>query len=94
MINQENYSSRKTMKNICPICFYDGLFEPPYNSHGYGSYEICPCCGFEFGYDDYPNKEEQIMKWRKKWIADGYPWFSPEDKPVDWNLPEQFKESL
>ena len=38
-------------KNTCPVCNYDGLFDPPYDENGYGSYEICPCCGFQFGLD-------------------------------------------
>ncbi len=83
------------MKNICPICFYDSLFEPPYSSKGSGSYEICPCCGFQFGYDDYPNKEDQIKEWRQKWISNGYPWFSKKRKPpADWNPIEQLKDYI
>ena len=59
------------MKNTCPVCNYDGLFEPPYDSQGYGSYEICPCCGFQFGYDDYPDTEQGIRNWKTKWIEGG-----------------------
>ncbi len=81
------------MKNICPICFYDGLFDPPYDSDGSGSDEICPCCGFQFGYDDFPNKEEQIQEWRQKWISNGYPWFSNGRKrPADWDPIEQLRK--
>lgn len=29
--------------------------DPPYGDHwGIPSYEVCPCCGFEFGNDDNP----------------------------------------
>ena len=71
------------MKNICPICNYDGLFEPPYNDNGFGSYEICPCCGFQFGYDDFPNKDEQINLWREQWMVGGCKWFSNCRKPIE-----------
>lgn len=48
------------MNNTCPICFYTALFDPPYDVNGYGSDEICPCCGFHFGYDDFPDKESVL----------------------------------
>lgn len=68
------------MKYICPVCNYDELFEPPYDESGTGSDEICPCCGFQFGYDDFPNKEAEIMLWREKWIKGGRKWFSNSRK--------------
>jgi len=33
----------------CPVCDYDKLDEPPYDETGFGSFEICPRCGTEFG---------------------------------------------
>jgi hypothetical protein len=36
---------------LCPVCEYAGLHEPPYDESGWGSFEICPQCGTEFGYD-------------------------------------------
>ena len=78
------------MKYICPVCKYDGLDERPYDEEGYGSYSICPCCGFQFGVDDFPNKEEEIKKWREKWIESGYEWFSDGSlTPNNWNPIEQ-----
>ena len=65
-------------QNICPVCNYDGLFDPPYDENGYGSYEICPCCGFQFGLDDYPDnnrdrfektKDEKDLSPAKRWFA-------------------------
>ena len=78
------------MKNICPVCNYDNLIDPPYNEYGYGSYEICPCCGFEFGLDDFPDKEEGIKNWREQWIEGGYKWFSTcRFPPLNWDPVEQ-----
>ena len=72
------------MRNICPVCGYDHLFEPPYDPEwGYASDEICPCCGFQFGLDDYPDKEAAMEKWRNDWFANGNPWFSKDRKPPD-----------
>ena len=76
----------------CPVCHYDGLYTPAYTEKGNPSDEICPCCGFQFGLDDYPNKEECQEKWRKKWIEDGSKWWADEC-PVDWN-PQKQLESL
>ena len=44
-------------KYICPICGYDKLNKSPYDEIGEPTFETCPCCGFEYGYDDYINKE-------------------------------------
>lgn len=39
-------------KYKCPVCGYDKLEESPYDKYGQGSFEICPNCGIEFGYQD------------------------------------------
>ncbi|MDL2302256.1 hypothetical protein LJC58_07870 [Lachnospiraceae bacterium OttesenSCG-928-D06] len=75
------------MKYRCPVCNYDGLFEAPYDDDGVGSYEICPCCGFEFGCDDFPEKEKQQYMWKQNWIDGGCVWFSKSRKPPQgWDL--------
>ena len=66
---------------ICPVCGCDKLEDPPYYEHFAGSNEICPCCGFEFGVDDFDCAEidmkqlsdEDIIKqaheiYRQNWI--------------------------
>lgn len=67
----------------CPVCGYNGLEEPPYDENGYGAYEICPCCGFQFGLDDDPDKEQGIAEWRRNWVEQGCPWFSKSTRPPD-----------
>lgn len=80
------------MDYLCPICNYEGLHEPPYNKQGYGSDEICPCCGFQFGYDDYPNKIESHIKWREDWINRGYTWYSKSRiPPKNWDAKKQLE---
>lgn len=81
------------MENICPVCNYNKLFEPPYDSEGYGSDEICPCCGFQFGCDDYPDKMESQRRWREEWIKKGCIWFSKgRPAPHQWNATEQLNK--
>lgn len=84
-------------KYICPVCNFDGLDEPPYNSCGSGSYEICPCCGFEFGLDDfgYDSYEKAHAVWRKKWIDNGCIWWSSQEnrKPKDWDPIKQLNNN-
>ena len=55
------------MRHVCTVCGYPDMTAPPRD------YEICPCCGTEFGLDDFDRTLEQL---RKDWIAKGAPWFS------------------
>lgn len=77
-------------KYICLVCGFDGLTEPPYNEQGEPSYEICPCCGFEFGFDEN-NKADKYKTFRAKWISNGAVWFMPKRKPKDWDLAKQLE---
>ncbi|MET3562640.1 hypothetical protein ABID30_001728 [Enterococcus rotai] len=83
------YKKKDANKNICPVCKYDGLDEPAYNSLGYGSYDICQGCGFQFGLDDYPDKNKGIQKWRENWIRGGSSWYSTSSIKPNWNPTEQ-----
>jgi len=63
------------MTFTCPTCYYTGLQEPPAN------YNICECCGTEFGVDDELHSYEEL---RSRWINLGAPWFF-RTPPVGWN---------
>lgn len=77
----------------CPVCGYDKLNNPLYDNNGNGTYEICVCCGFEFGADDFPDKEKAYKKWRNNCKKNGCKWFSKYAKPSDdWNATEQIKK--
>src|SRR5205814_3549027 len=76
---------------------WDIRAEPPYEAtFGLPSYEVCPCCGFEFGNDDNPGtaKPSTFAEYRSEWIALGCPWFSPKCRPENWSLAEQLKAAL
>lgn len=79
-----------SIKYICPICGYYGLNEPAWLEDGItSSFEICPCCGTEFGYHDC--KPEGKKKQYEQWVSRKYEWHFPQDKPKDWDLDKQLK---
>ena len=59
----------------CPVCYYVRMQDPPRD------YNICECCGTEFGNDDDGRTHEEL---RSDWIANGTPWFF-RSAPVGWN---------
>ena len=59
-------------KCTCPVCGFPDLGRGPTESWT-PTYEICPSCGFEFGYSDAIEKET-YENYREKWIAAGCKW--------------------
>ncbi|MFT0801069.1 hypothetical protein VSK91_06395 [Bacillus swezeyi] len=80
----------------CLVCGYKGLNE---NLLDHGEYqktfEICPCCNFEFGYSEDHNVslgfivtpdhliEAAFQLYRKQWIEDGMKIAHPEGIPEE-----------
>ena len=64
-------------KHICPVCKFDGLKEAPFSKNNEASREICPCCGFEFGFDG-GNDPEVFKKYHQQWVKNGSKWFIPK----------------
>lgn len=74
---------RNDTTNTCPVCGFSELDEPAYDAHGCASFQICPCCGVEFGYDDATRSHKEL---RAQWIQRGMPWWSTVMKPpIHWN---------
>ncbi len=63
------------MNFTCPVCFFDKLEEPP------RLYNICDCCGTEFGNDDEQQTYDEL---RAAWINAGARWFFGQ-APFGWN---------
>ncbi|BCG59454.1 hypothetical protein [Paenibacillus sp. URB8-2] len=75
---------------ICHVCGYPELNEPPWGINGESSsFNICPCCGFEYGYDDC--QLEAYEKNKQKWINSGAKWFDEDIKPGGWSIDTQLK---
>jgi hypothetical protein len=73
----------------CRVC---GIYleESPWGEDGNSpNYEMCSCCGVEFGNQDYT--VESVKRYREKWLSDGAKWSLPKFKPSDWDLNEQMK---
>ncbi len=90
------------MHYTCLICGYPNLSEQPFDGlKFYSTHEICPSCGFHYGYDDlngtgeYPKhfKELDIIKvYRENWLKNGAKWWSESIPPSkNWNPADQLK---
>lgn len=66
--------------NPCPVCGYNLPYEP-------ADYNICLCCGTEFGYDDSGVSYDEL---RSRWVEAGAKWWSIDyPAPKDWNATKQ-----
>lgn len=77
------------MKYVCPVCGWPELHEAPRSTSGAASFELCPCCGFEFGYDD----DDQGLTYeqaRTRWMGGGMKWWSTTRPPPEgWDAAQQ-----
>lgn len=72
----------------------DTSLQPPYSQHfGEPSYDVCSCCGFEFGNDDEPgaSSPSTFRNYLIEWIKEGQSWFETNKKPDQWSLAKQIK---
>jgi len=51
------------------------------------TFDYCPCCGVEFGYQDATL--ESVRMWRQRWADTAYSWAQPDKKPTGWSAAEQ-----
>ncbi|MBY8914018.1 hypothetical protein KY305_14850 [Bacillus sp. YC2] len=83
---------------LCLICGFKGLDERLlYNGEYQKTFEICPCCDFEFGCsEDHDVKlgfivtpdhliEAAFQMYRKQWIKTGMKIAHPEDIPEEFD---------
>lgn len=74
----------------CRACGFDHG-GPTWEDAGHTpTFEICSCCGAEFGYEDCTR--EAAMAYRVNWLARGAPWFNERKKPSGWSLTEQLRQ--
>ncbi|MCW5558721.1 MAG: hypothetical protein KIT22_12950 [Verrucomicrobiae bacterium] len=78
----------------CLACGYPGLTENPRPKSGGGSFEICPCCGYQFGVDD-DDRGVTPSEHRQRWVATGAPWFSRATRPPPrWSARVQLEKAF
>lgn len=69
-------------KMVCRVC---GLLqhEPPWGDDGKSpNFDICSCCGVEFGYED--SSKVSVINYRKVWLEHGTKWFDLKKMPEHW----------
>lgn len=59
-------------KDLCRVCGYESDV-PPWGEDGLPLFDICPCCGVEWGYEDA--LPAGVKQYRENWISRGAPWF-------------------
>ena len=70
---------------VCPVCGYPGLVDPP------ADYNICECCGTEFGYHDFTASHDEL---RRRWIEAGAHWHSRSvPEPPLWSAAVQLRRA-
>ena len=74
----------------CRVCGL-ALLEPPWGNDGRTpTYDICGCCGVEFGYEDCT--AESTRRYRQAWMHAGCQWFDPGARPSGWDFVGQLEK--
>ena len=77
----------------CPVCGYPDF--QPFDGYGLTTFEICPACGSQSGYE-YSEKsvEADFLRLRQSWVLDrGAQWFSSKSPPDGWDPQEQLRNA-
>ena len=88
IVEREKYYSESNTHE-CRVCgCYSDDF--PWGEDGKSpSFQICPCCGVQFGKEDVTL--ESIKQYRAEWISKGGKWFDKDEKPDSWDMEIQMK---
>ena len=91
-IHQQYLEAAINQNYICPVCGYPELREEPHGVKSGASDEICPSCGFQFGFSD-DSQGFTYEQWRKKWVENGMIWQSKgRQQPFAWDPVEQIRK--
>lgn len=88
-----------TVTYRCPVCGYPDQIEADLDTQWQAlvsSYDICSCCGTEFGLDvrgaSLEAVKQSIHRRRAEWISEGHPWFfKQESPPKSWDWRAQLR---
>ena len=81
------YSAPNTPE--CRVCGYHNEYYPWGEDGKSPSFQICSCCGVQFGKED--ETLISIKEYRAEWVRKGGKWFAKEKKTEHWELEAQFK---
>lgn len=87
--------TQPSYRRLVSVSAVRGLL-PPYEQYfGNPSYEVCLCCGFEFGNDDNPGTgtPASFEEYLREWVRSGCEWFDPAVKPENWQLESQLESA-
>jgi hypothetical protein len=75
----------------CPACGFQLDFKPWEETSA--SFEICPSCGIQFGYDDAGPDDRRTYydQWRHNWQAGGSKWWSKRPCPSNFDASRQIE---
>lgn len=71
----------------CRVCGAEQLDAPWGDDEESPTYNICDCCGVEFGYEDATL--QSVKQYRAKWLDSGAKWNHKKSKPDNWSSEEQ-----
>ncbi len=77
--------------NFCRVCWLDLWYPIWWEDGDSPSYDICPCCGTEFWYQDCNMKSIR----RKRWIwfeENDWKWHDSKRRPAEWDKEKQLKQ--
>lgn len=80
--NVDAYICRVCGRNCQPFMPWDEDEKDP-------SFEICGCCGVEWGYEDFTL--DGIHQYRQQWMANGFPWLAKNLIPPNWDAEKQMQ---
>lgn len=84
---------------VCRVCGLDLQSIPeylatvdnePFYQDGYPTFNICPCCNSESGYED--TSVVNAQRARQYWIEGGQLWSQPQFRPPDWGQAAQSRQ--
>lgn len=74
----------------CRVCGYR-MDDPPWGSDGRTpTFEMCPCCGVEFGYQDHT--AGSVRLYREGWMKSACKWDLERGRPKNWDLSQQLRQ--
>lgn len=80
------------MSRYCQVCGYESA-APPWGEGGRcPSFDLCPCCGVEWGYQDAT--AQGIQRFRKVWLATGGAWADSRVAPDGLGLLDRLRRVL